>query len=137
MSKKAHPNEALALVNKAITNGIDHLHKVQGAVKKGSLHLMVTNRHKPACHGCPHYNWKIWTPVRARSGSGIGKTFNVAVDVKAPTRTHTAKTNSKVMEIVVILSKLLEQRANLVEAISRSERSAAATMKMLAEYTGA
>jgi hypothetical protein len=41
------------------------------------------------------------------------------------------------MEIVVILSKLLEQRASLVDSISRAERSASATYKLLTQYTGA
>lgn len=137
MPAKNTPNEALTVLNKAIANGIQHLHQAQGAVKKGSLHLMITNRHTPACLGCPHYTWKVWATKRAKSGPGIGKNFQVAVDCKAPTRTDAARNNPKVMEIVVILSKLLEQRASLVDSISRAERSASATYKLLTQYTGA
>lgn len=134
MSWKTDPIAALALNNKAIEAGIKHLHQIQGARKKGSLHLMVTNLHKGGCHGCPHYGWKLWTQAIAKSGPGIGKPFTFAVDIKAPTRTDTARSNPKVMEIILILSSLLEQRASLINAISRAERSAAVTLKKLEAY---
>lgn len=133
MPRNNDPTEALALVNTAITRAIRQLHSLQGAVKKGSLHLMLSNHPKP-CLGCPHYIWKIWMPKRAKRGNGIGEFFPIATECKAPTRSGAARSNPKVMEIVLILLRLLEQRARLVESMSRANRSAQATVKLLEDY---
>jgi len=134
MSTQTGIYETLELYNKALDTGIKQLHVLQGARKKGSLHLMIHNWHTPHCLGCPHYHWKVWTTRRATKGPGIGKFFPLAVEVKAPTRTDAARNNPKVMEMVVILSKLLEKRAALVDAISRTERVASAAMKHLSQF---
>lgn len=134
MTWKTDPIHSLALINKAIESGIKHLHQIQGSRRKGSLHLMVTNRHKKGCHGCPHYGWRVWVMPIAQKGPGIGKPVPIAAEVKAPTRTNAAKSNPKVMEMILILTKLLEQRASLIDSISRAERSALATVKGLRQF---
>ncbi len=129
------PANALALINEAIASGIKNLHSVQGVRKSHSVHLMVQNNHKSPCLGCPHYQWVVWYPQRASKGAGHGELFLVASPCRAPTRTRAVSESKEVELLVRTLIKLLDQRANLVDIMSRADRSALATLKLVRQFS--
>lgn len=132
---KHSPTEALALINHAISKGIEKLHEIQGSRRLQSIHLGVQNHHRVPCLGCPHYHWVIWYFKTAKTGTNPGGKVPIASPTKSPTRSAACKRNPKVLQIVRILMKLLNQRKNLVDAISRADRSALATTRLLESYT--
>ncbi len=129
------PANALALINETIATGIKKLHSVQGVRKAFSVHLMVQNNHKSPCLGCPHYQWVVWYPQRATKGAGHGEIFLIASPCKAPTRTKAVSQSKDVELLVRTLIKLLDQRASLVDMMSRTDRSALATLKLVRQFS--